>query len=255
MGAFRVPLTFGSAVPFILIVTGSLCLALNAIGHHSVAKVIFTIVWLSSVNLLPVMIHGTRAGMYFMHPIFCIVSGLTVHLLFSFYTERMLYMFFLACSFCLTFFSIDFLLAYDASPDPATPWVRAIGSYRLIILISWLFVNMTLFYLLRITWKYYMNLQLKHAEVEALNHALEKRVEDRTRELSDRNEKLSEYAFMIAHILRAPLSRIRGLLNLSQISDDHEDAHKIKRFLEDSAKELDAAVHSISEKLSDKKKG
>jgi signal transduction histidine kinase len=59
-----------------------------------------------------------------------------------------------------------------------------------------------------------INQELKQQQeyVYALNQELEAKVEMRTLLLKRQNEKLSEYAFINAHLLRGPLCRIKGLL-------------------------------------------
>lgn len=65
-------------------------------------------------------------------------------------------------------------------------------------------------------------------KLEDLNQELEKRVRDRTLELSavnerlkSINEKLDRYAYMISHDLKAPLANIEGIANF--ITDDYMD--------------------------------
>ncbi|WMJ72108.1 PAS domain S-box protein [Cytophagaceae bacterium ABcell3] len=57
--------------------------------------------------------------------------------------------------------------------------------------------------------------------LEKINHELEERVKDRTKELSKTNEKLiyvnqklDKYAYLISHDLKAPLSNIEGLASM-----------------------------------------
>ncbi|MEJ0054313.1 MAG: hypothetical protein WDN75_00875 [Bacteroidota bacterium] len=92
-------------------------------------------------------------------------------------------------------------------------------------------------YILRTYWNFYVSLeeqkeviaqqgtqlQIQNEQVLQLNEVLEKRVSERTQELTDRNKILSDYAFMNAHLLRTPVSRIKGLINLFQISEDPQE--------------------------------
>ncbi|UZR98712.1 hypothetical protein [Chondrinema litorale] len=57
-------------------------------------------------------------------------------------------------------------------------------------------------------------LQAQKEKINAINNSLEIRVKERTDELEKRNAQLEEYAFINAHILRAPVSSISGLINL-----------------------------------------
>ncbi|MBT31381.1 MAG: hypothetical protein CMO01_17135 [Thalassobius sp.] len=57
-------------------------------------------------------------------------------------------------------------------------------------------------------------LQAQKEKIKTINDSLEIRVNERTEELKKRNAQLEEYAFINAHILRAPVSSISGLINL-----------------------------------------
>jgi len=56
----------------------------------------------------------------------------------------------------------------------------------------------------------------EQAEIESINRNLEQIIHERTRQIEDTNKALSEYAFINAHMLRAPLSRIIGLSDLME---------------------------------------
>jgi GAF domain-containing protein len=85
-------------------------------------------------------------------------------------------------------------------------------------------------------------------EIEALNENLEERVKGRTEELEIQNKQLSEYAFINAHLLRGPLSRILGLINLLE-RDQHQKTEKMIELLKVSGKELDTVVQKITDTL------
>ncbi len=51
-------------------------------------------------------------------------------------------------------------------------------------------------------------------EIAMLNQSLEKKVEDRTRELKEANKMLESYSFMVAHDLKAPLRIMAGYARL-----------------------------------------
>lgn len=84
-------------------------------------------------------------------------------------------------------------------------------------------------------------------KLELTNNELEARV--RTMELLEQNLRLTEYAFFHAHVLRAPVSRIRGLLNLLNLPIDVEEEKKIRDMLAQSMKELDDTIHMMNDKL------
>ena len=58
--------------------------------------------------------------------------------------------------------------------------------------------------------RYTRELVLSRAEVETLNDTLERRVEERTAELTIANEEIQRFAYIVTHDLRAPLVNIMG---------------------------------------------
>lgn len=113
---------------------------------------------------------------------------------------------------------------------------------------SWVFINLTLMYVYRINWNAYKDSQNKNEIIEKFNRELESKVELRTKMLKEQNAKLMEYAFVNAHVLRAPVSRILGLVNLLIKSENPratEDKEVIQH-LNESSKELDSVVRNLS---------
>ncbi len=89
-----------------------------------------------------------------------------------------------------------------------------------------------------------------HDETFQINQNLEQMVLTRTEEVENRNQELSRYAFMNAHHLRAPLTRIIGLSRL--IRNDYPEARKdpqLEKIL-DSANRTDQIIRKISDILS-----
>lgn len=82
-------------------------------------------------------------------------------------------------------------------------------------------------------------------ELRSLNMNLEKRVLERTKELESQNARLSEYAYINAHLLRGPLCRIMGLLNLMDVQGNEPD-REIVPLLRRSTQELDAVIQKIT---------
>jgi signal transduction histidine kinase len=170
-----------------------------------------------------------------------------IHLFFSWYEDRWIYLLFLIGSFLLTTFSYYFLFNFDSSESfRQLPFSRL--QFVIIYSMSWVFINLTLMYVYRINWKAYMDSQNKNEIIEQLNRELESKVELRTRLLKEQNAKLMEYAFVNAHVLRAPVSRILGLVNLLRKSESPRRAEdsEIIQHLEESSKELDSVVRDLS---------
>ncbi len=81
-------------------------------------------------------------------------------------------------------------------------------------------------------------------EISRINQSLEDRVRERTQVLEEKNQQLSEYAFINSHLLRAPLSRILGLVNLLEYSENKEA--QLISHLKLSSEELDEIVKKIN---------
>lgn len=100
----------------------------------------------------------------------------------------------------------------------------------------------------------FVSAELKRAaqEVRDINATLEMRVRERTEQLLKQNKQLKDYAFINAHQLRAPLSRILGLVELvgtKKLSAEELDVSM--QYLKTSAEELDAIVIRISSLLTE----
>lgn len=66
-------------------------------------------------------------------------------------------------------------------------------------------------------------------------------------EIEEQNKNLREIAWLQSHVVRAPLSRILGLIELIKIADDFSDENKkIINFLLISANELDDVIKEIT---------
>ena len=85
------------------------------------------------------------------------------------------------------------------------------------------------------------------AELKALNENLEDMVSTQTDEIKTRNDELAEYAYVNAHLLRAPLTRVMGLTYLLN-SQNYLSKNKLER-LKEKAEETDAIVKRINKIL------
>jgi len=98
--------------------------------------------------------------------------------------------------------------------------------------------------------EYEKHIKEQNRKIANMNEVLEDRVKQRTEELEDQNKRLSEYAFINSHLLRAPLSRILGLINLI----DHDKVLKdseLVGLLRKSGDELDQIIKKITDTLND----
>lgn len=92
-------------------------------------------------------------------------------------------------------------------------------------------------------------LATRQEETRAINDNLESIVEERTHELENKNQALAEYAFINAHMLRGPLCRIIGLINLMEKEPNRYSSQQIVQ-LKITALEIDQRVKEISKVIS-----
>ena len=85
-------------------------------------------------------------------------------------------------------------------------------------------------------------------ELQELNKTLEARIAERTIQLTIQNQRLTEYTFVNAHKLRAPVASILGLLNLIPKVHDHE-RDILLTHLKTCGEQLDATIHELSRSL------
>ncbi len=86
-------------------------------------------------------------------------------------------------------------------------------------------------------------------EIRQLNEQLEEKVLERTKELNDKNLKLEETAYVNAHYLRGPLTKIMSALQIAENDQGDVLDTNIIKILKESTEELDNVIHSINEIL------
>lgn len=85
--------------------------------------------------------------------------------------------------------------------------------------------------------------------LNAVNENLEKKVIERTNELLDKNKKLSDYAFLNAHNLRAPVANIKGLVQLFEFKLSMQEKEEIITQLQIQVEKVDAVLLDINQRL------
>jgi len=85
-------------------------------------------------------------------------------------------------------------------------------------------------------------------ELQELNKTLEHRIEERSGQLLLQNQKLTEYTFVNAHKLRAPVASILGLINLMQ-QVSPEERETIVNLMKTCGEQLDTIIREISRNL------
>ena len=83
-------------------------------------------------------------------------------------------------------------------------------------------------------------------EISRTNFDLEERIKARTSELEIQNNQLAEYAFINSHLLRGPLCRLLGLINLIDHTEIQDKEKDLINHLKLSGEELDEVVKKIN---------
>jgi signal transduction histidine kinase len=271
-------------IPLVLVGVAALSFFLNACGFHLFSRIFFLINWFAWVSFIPMVLIGPTQVSYFTSITYFIVFSPVIQLFFSMSREAPYLIAFMVSSFVLTFFYFDIMMVFDRSGHPQVPLAKSVLSLKVNYLTLWAFLNILMMYILRINRGFYSEIKaqkeiiekqqhqlrdsndelalrnadltkvnreltLLNQQVRTMNHELEDRVSERTRELLERNEKLTEYAFMNAHLLRSPVSRIKGLINLFGITKEADEKERVQSLLNETAEELDHVIHTISDRL------
>lgn len=90
-------------------------------------------------------------------------------------------------------------------------------------------------------------------KINSLNDHLKNEVDNRTlelqstnRELIEHNNQLEQFAFIAAHNLRAPLTRVLGLANLIQMGETEQDKQTALEKLVSSTHDLDQVIKDLN---------
>jgi len=96
-------------------------------------------------------------------------------------------------------------------------------------------------------------IESQNAEIQQKNEELEIEIEKRTqeiqntnRELVAQNNQLEQFAFITAHNLRGPLTRILGLANVVDLSTTQEDKDLALKKLVTSTQDLDHVIRDLN---------
>ncbi|WP_462249560.1 hypothetical protein [Ekhidna sp.] len=99
-----------------------------------------------------------------------------------------------------------------------------------------------------------LKVQELNESLNAINETLEIKIKARTKELHDKNNelelknrKLEEYAFINAHLLRAPIAKLLGLIQVIDAKSLDEYGHSsMLESLRSCTTELDTVVRQIA---------
>lgn len=249
-------ITWFTAVPWLawLGVIGGLLL--NKLRLHLVSKLVFIITWIGVVNILPAISGNARPSSFILYPMYCMITSVMIHLMFSPVREKHIYFPITLFTWGLIIFSPEFLSYFNPHVDLTGIFPIGISQFRIILIMIAAFFNAAIIYVIKINNQFYTSLQKRNniisdqnIQLEDLRLKLEEKVQVRTNQLIEQNSKMQEYTFFNSHILRAPISRIRGLLNLLSMNVNPEEEKQVRELLMASMNELDQAVKSINSKL------
>jgi signal transduction histidine kinase len=92
-------------------------------------------------------------------------------------------------------------------------------------------------------------LATRQEETRAINDNLEAMVYERTKQIEVKNRELSEYAFINAHVLRGPLCRMLGLINLMEKEPEQYPLNHLNQ-IKKIAQEIDQQIKEINSVVS-----
>jgi hypothetical protein len=246
---------------------------LNKWGFINLSRVMFLISWILLLHIVPIILLNSPSDYYIAYPLGIIFHSLLIHLCFSARREGGKFWPFLFINAGLMLSCGLFLNTYDVTPLESNV-LRTDPYFMMDLILYWLLANLLMFYFLYI-FEHYINrlneaktviqaqqeqmaeknsdlqsaldsLKIVNVKIEDLNRNLEQKVNDRTKELQVKNEKLVQYAFMNAHMLRGPICRIKGLYNLKKIdTTDASDRVLIEDMMEKSIDELEKITEDI----------
>ena len=93
----------------------------------------------------------------------------------------------------------------------------------------------------------------QNEKIQAINHNLERTIEQRTKTIQDQNTRLKDFAHMNSHRVRRPLSSILGIVNLLQEENNSEKKQELIDMLEGASKEMDDIIFEINQNLQEEK--
>lgn len=95
-------------------------------------------------------------------------------------------------------------------------------------------------------------LEKVNSEMQHMNDSLEVLVRERTKKIEDQNKKLRDYAFSNSHEVRAPLSNLLGLINVTKLEGlSPEEQEEIIEKIYISALDLDSVITKVNKILED----
>ncbi len=255
-------LRFDQFIVPIIIAVCFLGLWLNRLGRTTTSRIMFLVLWPLLLHQIPIRLLQTPSDYYLAFPFGIVFHSMLIQLMFSHRKEPLLFWFFLAYNLAGMIQSPAILMRFDI-PEEIPTQLTANKYYLYDGILYWLLFNLVLFYILDIIDSYIKKtgdskklIEEQKEELNTINQNLEELVFHRTSELGEQNEKLRQYAFFNAHLLRGPFCRIQGLIQLQDLTDARSDeGMKIKAKLNESIEELDTRIREIQKLVATKEMG
>ncbi|HAA16761.1 MAG TPA: hypothetical protein DCE41_35640 [Cytophagales bacterium] len=218
--------------------------------------------------IFPAVNQSTHEVSLLWMPTGIVVYTIIPYLIFRWPQERASFLIAQVLLFAFTLLS-DVLLRLGA--DPTFKILEVIDEnyvqFKRSMVALWVLLNFPLIYFMRLVRRFEHRINTNHVEIqeknlriqqqneelkahqeqiEVINQNLERMVGDRTIELKHQNDRLAEYAFINAHLLRAPLARIQGLVYLMELSGKMPTDDLLFLHLKESVDEFNGVVQKIN---------
>ncbi|MCS6823104.1 MAG: hypothetical protein NZ529_02325 [Cytophagaceae bacterium] len=88
-------------------------------------------------------------------------------------------------------------------------------------------------------------------ELQSANENLEQNVRERTQKVEEQNQKLLIYGYINSHVLRAPVSRLMGLIEVLKQETNEKAREDILKIIYSEAHEIDEKIKQISKVINE----
>ncbi len=244
-------LRFDQLVVPIIIGICILGLWLNKQNFTTLSRILFLGLWPLLLHLIPIRLLNTPSDYYLAYPFGIVFYSILIQLMFSYRNEALLYWCFMIINLVgvITFPSV--LVYFDLDHDVPHDMINY-KYYFYDGVLYWLLFNLVTFYILFVNESYIKKINKTKALIEeqkfalnSVNQNLEKIVSERTLQLQEQNEKLKQHAFFNAHMLRGPFCRIKGLVQLQDLTLKNDEVFELRSKLNESIEELDMRIFEI----------
>lgn len=228
------------------------CLWLNKKQFTTISRVLFLITWPFFLHIIPIKLLNTPPDYYLAFPFGLVFHAVLIQLMVSHRKEKLAFLTLIALNFTTLIFAGNILEYFVLAENTANPIIYD-RYFLLDNILYWLLFNLVMYYTLLVIEHYIRRvnrsnrlIEKQKDELSRLNHGLEKEVSRRTKELELQNKKLLSYSYYNAHMLRGPFCRVKGLIELINMTDDKDEKHgEIMPRISESITELENVIEQI----------